>query len=791
MFLHYLKIVWRNLLKYKTQSVISIVGLAIGFTAFSFTLSWIRYERGFDSHIKDVDRVYKVLKVDEKREGGVGFSLPAPMKEFLETFPEVEAATALQIAEGKHPTSLVNGYMMSTDTSFFKVFYPEVSINYPSEFPEDKRYFILSDDAARSVGLDYSDVGRDVKNDIDEPPYKFTREFTLLGIVPGASDARTNVPFDVMTVGSVELDGDCPWCYFAGRVYIRVHENANVEALAAKLDSINIEGSLQGVMSYILVPLRESRYLYPEDEANIRYHHLRVFSYVSLLVIACALFNYLMLFINRIKIRGRELALRKVNGASNWELIGLLLVELGVILLSSLFIGMVLSELLYTGFIKLSGIEASRMCHFMEMALYGLILFCIFLSGAFVLLYYFTRKSVGEILRPEIKSSQGVKNRFTKTSLFIQLLIGILLIFSTFLFLYQYEKLNSTEIGFNRFNINTLQSHAELTKNEIRKIAGVEEVVFFHGQFLPRTMRSSFIHETEAGKTVDAEIIEFHQPDFVDFFGMKIVEGRNVHDGELDACLINETAKRELDFTEPMGKIVAGKRVVGVIADMYIDAPSLPVLPTLYRLREYLRYEAARLNRETGQYEPLLESITDNSGFFTFAYKYLPGSRESTEQAIRELAATVEGREFRFTNIEEVYEQYTTSERNLLVLLSVMTGVAILIAVFGIYSMITLSCNQRRKEIAIRKVNGAKAGEIFSLFFREYFAVTLLSCVVAFPIGVYIMQRWLEQYTRRVSMEWWLFVGIFILVTLIVLASIFSRVNRAARENPAEVVKSE
>ena len=68
-----------------------------------------------------------------------------------------------------------------------------------------------------------------------------------------------------------------------------------------------------------------------------------------------------------------------------------------------------------------------------------------------------------------------------------------------------------------------------------------------------------------------------------------------------------------------------------------------------------------------------------------------------------------------FENMEEVYSEYTKSERWLLILLGVMTGVAILIAVFGIYSMITLACNQRRMEMAIRKVNGAKA-EILALF---------------------------------------------------------------------------
>ena len=142
-------------------------------------------------------------------------------------------------------------------------------------------------------------------------------------------------------------------------------------------------------------------------------------------------------------------------------------------------------------------------------------------------------------------------------------------------------------------------------------------------------------------------------------------------------------------------------------------------------------------------------------------------------------------------DLDELFEEYTKSERNLLMLISIITVVAILIAVFGIYSMITLSCTQRRKEIAIRKVNGAKAKEVFLLFFREYFVVTLLSSIVAFPIGVYIIQRWLEQYIRRATMEWWLFAGIFALITLIVFVSIFFRVHRAAKENPAEVVKSE
>jgi len=78
MFLHYLKIAWRNLCKYKTQTVVSILGLAIGFTAFAFTLSWIRYEMGYDSHNPDRDRIYMVAKVNKKEEGGLSKRVRMP-----------------------------------------------------------------------------------------------------------------------------------------------------------------------------------------------------------------------------------------------------------------------------------------------------------------------------------------------------------------------------------------------------------------------------------------------------------------------------------------------------------------------------------------------------------------------------------------------------------------------------------------------------------------------------------------------------------------------------------------
>lgn len=169
----------------------------------------------------------------------------------------------------------------------------------------------------------------------------------------------------------------------------------------------------------------------------------------------------------------------------------------------------------------------------------------------------------------------------------------------------------------------------------------------------------------------------------------------------------------------------------------------------------------------------------------------MPERKEIIEQTITDILKKDGGNILSFYDMESIYEDYTKSEYYLLILLSFMTGVAILISLFGIYSMVTLSCNEKRKEIALRKVNGAQMRDILFLFYRQYLILSVASCIVAFPIGIYVMQQWLEQYTRRIKMEWWLFVGTFACITLIVLLGVLYRVWKTARENPSEVLKSQ
>ncbi len=143
-----------------------------------------------------------------------------------------------------------------------------------------------------------------------------------------------------------------PWVYHSKSAFVRFYAGIDINAFQQKLDSVNVENSMQGVMSYKLIPLKKVHYTIPDAKTNIKFNHLRIFAGVALLVILCALFNYLMLFINRIKIRSREMALRKVTGSGTVQLLTLLFFEFILILFLSVFIGGVLTELFFFCFHK-------------------------------------------------------------------------------------------------------------------------------------------------------------------------------------------------------------------------------------------------------------------------------------------------------------------------------------------------------------------------------------------------------------------------------------------------------
>ena len=260
---------------------------------------------------------------------------------------------------------------------------------------------------------------------------------------------------------------------------------------------------------------------------------------------------------------------------------------------------------------------------------------------------------------------------------------------------------------------------------------------------------------------------------------MELINGEWITDkSTADDICITETTAKKFGWTpqDAIGKrIYINERfsmiVTGVIKDCAYYSPSLPAPATAF------------INTEKQKHLWMRASVL---------FKFKEGTWQECKQQIEGMyEKECPDKLLRLFNEEEIYNQYLNSENILIKLLEAASIVCILISIFGIYSLVTLTCEQRRKEIAIRKINGAKISSILQMFFKEYLLLLAIAALIAFPVGYAAMKQWLETYNRQTDIGILPFITIFLGIAIVIILSIGHRVWKAANENPADVVKSE
>ncbi|MDR3253325.1 MAG: FtsX-like permease family protein, partial [Tannerella sp.] len=229
-----------------------------------------------------------------------------------------------------------------------------------------------------------------------------------------------------------------------------------------------------------------------------------------------------------------------------------------------------------------------------------------------------------------------------------------------------------------------------------------------------------------------------------------------------------ESAAKALGWEKSAGKKLDYYTVKGVIKNIYSLAPTIAAKPCIYSRTS-------------------MGEAWENE---TVLFKFREGTWETCRDKIKEIIQNDNPYiRFTITNAEDEYDNFLKSENALLKLLSFVSLICVVICIFGFVSLVSLTCEERRKEIAIRKINGATAGNILDLFFREYFLLLVAGAAVAFPVGYYIMRLWLEQYVRQTSISAWIYLSILSALVLVIVLCVGWRVYKASVENPAEVIK--
>ena len=712
---HYLKIAFRNLLKYKNQTLISVIGLAVGFTCFALATLWIRYEMTYDSFHKNARQMYVIYKPDPFNPSGYSKDSYYPVADLLKnTFPEISNAVTLSLPSRKGKITVqdveIPAMTISADSLFFRMF--DIKILEGSRdclIPGSKNIAITREKARQMFGNEQP-IGKTVK--------LWNRDLTICAIVSEMSK-RSNYAFDFINPFPVYLlQDDMKWNISGYHTVIELFPGTNIEAFEKKLYEYHTEM----ISKLKMKPLTKIRHLDPDIEREIKFQHIVIFAVSGLLVVVCSLFNYLTLFVSRFRMRQKELALRMVCGASGSSLLVMLSVEFMLTLLFAVMLGCMFTQLAHQPFMMLSEIQMGFPAIYRELLLYigGVIL--VSLVTFWVILIIFRYRSLNVSIR------RSNKKMFRKVSVIAQLVISIGFAFCTIVILKQmYFLHHADELGFSfqdRGSIFTQSVSFEVLANQLKQIPEITEAFNAEGKqnlLHFRTHKRPTVYKWD-DMTPDAERINMEciyvSSEYTAYYNFQLVAGEMLSDDDPDeeVVLLNESAVKAFGWYEPIGKYFDHRKVKGVIRNIYNFGPTIPAKPIYYSNNRH----------------PTL--IVGTTVLFQYQKGYWKSCKEKIEQLIQKEYAD-QSQKIYIENAEEEFNKFLKSENILLKLLSFVSAICILICVFGFVSLVSLTCEERRKEIAIRKVNGATAGDILDMFAKEYFLLLFIGAVIAFTTG--------------------------------------------------------
>ncbi|OUP91432.1 ABC transporter permease [Phocaeicola dorei] len=784
---HCLKIAIRNLVKYKVQSAVSILGLAVGFVCFSLSLYWIHYEMTYDHFRQDADRIYMVRTNDEYTEGKISTRVPYSLAAYLaQHFPDIAVAAPFHLISERISVNdkYQDAVFSSADSAWMNLM--DIRIikgNRNFMLPKDNAEIAITEEAAKKWFRTEDPIGKEVK---------MLRRTKKICAIVQAENRHTNFPFDF--IGNPELGKT--WWYITWSILIKVKPDTDIEELESKINA-NLPAELKqvtltrktGIERIILTPLSKLHYakdFRDDKEAGITFQYIIYFSIAGILIITCALINYLTLFINRMRVRQREMALRMIHGANIRSLVSLLTVEFLLLLACAVTTGFLLIEICFPSFIELTGIDTAKSSLYGEAFLFIGLISLIILTAIIGLLYILYHRSLHLSLRYNTGRSTGTQLR--RGSIVLQLFVCLSFIGCTMLINQQLDYLRHRDLGLkikNRgsFSVMGDMDYTPLIR-KIKELPMITEVM--QPDYYPIVSQLTAIGQFDNWEGLDIPIdtpvpvkLFLGKEDFFRFYDITLLAGEWLDDlSTYEDIIINESLARRMGWSpqEAIGKHIIQSyityTIVGVVKDCHYGAPTLPIPHTGFLVGEQM----GLMQRSAG-----------------ILFKYKEGTWNECRKALEHLYQTECSPEniLRLNSEEEVYNNYLRSEEMLTRLLSFASLVCILTAMFGIYSLVTLTCEQRRKEIAIRKVNGATVWSILFLFFREYLIMLCIAALFAFPITYVIIKQWILNYVRQVSISPLPFILILIGLALTVIAGISWRVWKAANENPAEVIKNE
>ncbi len=795
---NYFVVTYRHLIRQRVSTLINITGLALAISCCTVFYLIIAHELSFDHWHEKANRTY--LITIEKKDGRLGNQVHYPAAEALrQDFPDFEMITRthgpeeykISVERTENQRDHFNEpLVLFADGHFLEMFDFKPRTSFDGHVLNQPEQALLTESLARKYFGDAEAIGKflylsdsipvQVAGLLEDPPRNTNFQFNIIISAP---------TFDKLQKDPKKIND---WLFHSGAsVFVCLRPDDQPEKYTARLREFTERHAAFYTPGDYYYGLLSVKKFHTDPRVEWDFIHyttppelIWIPAVLALLLLSIAGFNFINLTAAQTMLRAREAGIRTVAGSTKFQLSLRFLLEIALVILISLCFSLLLS---YTLLPEVNNLFA--IVHY-QLSLDKDTLPFLFLLGGLLLIttgaypvLMLLRLKPEEALKSKVYAGSGHGNNIIrKTLIVIQLSGSLLLLIAALVISAQITLWENTDMQFRRKQVAMVYLPEEPVENyrnfktNLSRLAGVEYVSLTSATPTGGWWGGAKLHEED--KELPASVT-FMDEDFIKVYDMKLLAG-TINSGENKKVIINRKLAANLGFDTP-DDALSQEIIVEVAFREKFKAPVYAVMED--NLNDPMKNLA----------KPKIYILNHPAS----------GLSLSVHLAInREYSAVMEavGKEFKTFFPDGIFEWAAIEEKiaddyllETLIKKAVRFGaaVAILIAAIGLYGIISFMGTVRKKEMSIRKVNGATGVNIIMIYVKEFTLLVLVSFGVTLPIAAFLINQWLEQYVNRISLGPLYFIKALVLIIFIMLVSILYRALQSARVNPAEVLRGE
>jgi len=789
---NYFKIIWRNILKDRQFTILNLAGLSTGLACALLIWLWISDEMKMDKFNEKDARIYQVMN-NQPSEDGIKtheYSAGILAAAMASAFPEVEyAATVLPaswfsskgiIAAGETKLNAA-GQFVSKD--YFNIFSCKFIEGDKNKIFQDKASIAISDELAKKLFHSTENI---VGKRIEWSQNEFNGSYLIVALFEKNS-SNMSEKFDMLFNFDLFVEkrpGMLEWGNSDPYTYVLLKQETKIGQFNSKISGF-LKTKMKESDRTLFVRRFSDKYLYGQYSNGIqsggRIAYVKLFSIIALFILAIACINFMNLSTAKASRRIKEVGIKKVVGAGRQSLILQYLGESVLMSFLSLILAIGLIIVLLPAFNSITGKSlAFDFSPVLILTVIGVALFTGLVAGSYPALYISSFNPV-TVLKGKLKTSAG-ELLLRKGLVIFQFALSVIAIASVLIIYRQTKFIQSKNLGYSRDNVIDFAIPLEMDSvklnaatafvNELKNLPGVLNAgSYYHNLNGDHGAIGGF---QWPGKDVSKDI-EFANLEvgygFMETVGIKMKEGRNFsnNNNAFKEIVFNESAIKQMGLKDPIGKTVKfwdqERQIIGIAEDFNFESLYSKVKPCFF------------------QVYPIMPNVI---------VKIKAGTEKQTIEKIQSVYASFnKGMVFDYRFLDDEYQALYTSENRVATLSKYFAGLAIIISCLGLFGLAAFSAQRRQKEIGIRKVIGASAGNVAVMLSKDFLKLILIATVLAFPIVWWTMNRWLDDFAYRIYIGADVFIIAAISILLITILTISSQAIKAAVANPVKSLRTE